>query len=209
MTESRFQIFACVHTRLRERICDVTIQVDEATRFYPHTYGRVAPVLPKHKYAYLQTTMNTVSRLNQKRCAKRPFHRCRGFTLIELLVVIAIIAILSSLILTSFGEIRLKSRDAKRLSDLREIEKALALYYDNNGSFPIAVSTVTITSEDAVSSALEGDVVISNVPTDPLHDTYTYTYQSDPAGIVFTLSFCLEGDSIPNFSQGCGNTITP
>lgn len=133
----------------------------------------------------------------------------QGFTLIELLVVVAIIAVLISLILVSLNEVRLKSRDAKRLSDMREIEKALNLYQDNQGNFPIATTAVTITSDDAVSLALEGDLVISNVPIDPLHSSLTYTYQSDTSGTTFTLSFCLEGDSIPNFSQGCGNTITP
>jgi len=60
----------------------------------------------------------------------------RGFTLIELLVVIAIIGLLSSIILVSLQGVRAKARDARRLSDMKQIQLALELYYDSNGSYP-------------------------------------------------------------------------
>ncbi|NBV76692.1 type II secretion system protein [bacterium] len=51
----------------------------------------------------------------------------RGFTLIELLVVIAIIGLLSTVVLASLSSARAKSRDARRLSDLKQIANAVAL----------------------------------------------------------------------------------
>jgi prepilin-type N-terminal cleavage/methylation domain-containing protein len=61
----------------------------------------------------------------------------RGFTLIELLVVIAIIGILSATVLVSLNTTRLKARDARRLSDMQQIQTALELYYfDNGGNYP-------------------------------------------------------------------------
>ncbi len=60
----------------------------------------------------------------------------RGFTLIELLVVLAVIGLLSSVILGSLTTARTKSRDARRISDLRQVEKALQIYLDKNGSYP-------------------------------------------------------------------------
>ena len=59
-----------------------------------------------------------------------------GFTLIELIVVIGIIAILATLGLSVFGGVQKKSRDAKRKSDLKEMQTALAQYYTDNGSYP-------------------------------------------------------------------------
>ncbi|HEU0085496.1 MAG TPA: prepilin-type N-terminal cleavage/methylation domain-containing protein [Candidatus Paceibacterota bacterium] len=61
----------------------------------------------------------------------------KGFTLIELLVVVAIIGILSSVVLVSLNSARSKSRDAKRQSDIRQIQSALEMYYLDNGSYPI------------------------------------------------------------------------
>jgi len=59
----------------------------------------------------------------------------KGFTLIELLVVIAIIGLLATMAVVSFGNAQSKARDAKRIADVKQIMKALELYYDENGSY--------------------------------------------------------------------------
>jgi len=60
----------------------------------------------------------------------------RAFTLIELLVVIAIIGLLSSVVLASLDTARGKARDAKRISDMHELQTALELYYNDHGAYP-------------------------------------------------------------------------
>lgn len=62
--------------------------------------------------------------------------RYKGFTLIELLVVIAIISLLSSVVLASLNSARAKARDAKRLSDMHQMQVALEFYYDTFGRYP-------------------------------------------------------------------------
>ena len=62
----------------------------------------------------------------------------KGFTLIELLVVIAIIGLLSTLAVVSLNSARVKARDARRMSDLKQISTAMELYASdsNIGSYP-------------------------------------------------------------------------
>ncbi|MEO5646523.1 MAG: type II secretion system protein [Candidatus Paceibacterota bacterium] len=61
----------------------------------------------------------------------------RGFTLIELLVVIAIIGILASVVLSSLSTARIKGRDARRLSDMHQLQIALEMYYSQYGVYPV------------------------------------------------------------------------
>ncbi len=83
----------------------------------------------------------------------------KGFTLIELLVVIAIIGILSSIVLASLNTARQKSRDARRVADLKQVQLAMQLFYDANSSYP----TTTL--------AALTPTYIATVPRDPVGQT--------------------------------------
>jgi prepilin-type N-terminal cleavage/methylation domain-containing protein len=60
----------------------------------------------------------------------------KGFTMIELMVVVAIIGILATLILASLGGAKAKTRDARRLSDIKEFQGALENYFAEHGHYP-------------------------------------------------------------------------
>jgi prepilin-type N-terminal cleavage/methylation domain-containing protein len=60
----------------------------------------------------------------------------KGFTLIELLVVIAIIGLLSTMAVVSLNSARMKSRDARRLSDVKQLATMMSLA-STNSSDPI------------------------------------------------------------------------
>ena len=88
----------------------------------------------------------------------------KGFTLIELLVVIAIIGILASIILASLSTAQAKGRDARRISDIKQIQLALELYYDANGTYP---ANIYNNNGSAGPSILVSGGYISAVPDDP------------------------------------------
>lgn len=94
--------------------------------------------------------------------------RNKGFTLIELLVVIAIIGILASIVLASLNSARKKSRDARRIADVKQIQLALEMYFDSNRNYPIPPLSTTLPT------GCGGSACMSTVPTDPLGGAYSY-----------------------------------
>lgn len=116
--------------------------------------------------------------------------KSKGFTLIELLVVVAIIGILAALVISYLGQARLKARDARRKSDLREIQTALEQYADDNGgSYP------------AASSALVPDY-IAVIPDDPSGGAYDY---SASGGTTYEINAVLENDNDTDDENDGGN----
>lgn len=97
----------------------------------------------------------------------------RGFTLIELLVVIAIIGILSSVVLASLNDARQKSRDAKRIADIKQLQLALELFYDSNGSYP------------STTAPLSAGGYIAVIPSDPVGQV-AYSYAGLGSGASCT-----------------------
>ena len=70
--------------------------------------------------------------------SSRTFYTLRGFTLIEVMVVVAIIGILAAVVLVTVSEVRAKSRDSTRISDVDQIELAIEQYILDNGAPPRA-----------------------------------------------------------------------
>lgn len=119
----------------------------------------------------------------------------KGFTLIELLVVIAIIGLLSTLAVVALGSAREKARDSKRLSDIKQVQTALELYYTDQGSYPIETN-LTLGAGEAVCLDSTGfastctDAYMGLVPADPGSNAYTYVSAD---GTTYTISADLEG----------------
>ena len=123
----------------------------------------------------------------------------QGFTLIELLVVIAIIGLLSTLAVIALGSAREDARDLKRLSDVKQVQSALELYYVDNNAYPTEAVAITLGSPSA--SCLNDDgfttagcaepLYKEQVQADPLSGQ-NYTYESED-GTSYTINFTLEG----------------
>ena len=108
-------------------------------------------------------------------------HKNSGFTLIELLVVIAIIGVLASIVLASLNNARRKSRDARRVTDLKEIGLALQLYVDGVGAgeYPLGLGGATDCADHQYGlDALVTGGYIPTIPHDPSSGTTCYRYAS-------------------------------
>ncbi len=126
----------------------------------------------------------------------------KGFTLIELLVVIAIIGLLASVVLLALNSARQKSRDAKRLADVRQIASALELYFDTNNGYPTAASGGL--------SALVPNY-LGQLPTFPLPNdgcnTASYSYTAGNTPSTYQVLFCLSATT-GGISPAGNHTLT-
>jgi len=130
----------------------------------------------------------------------------QGFTLIELLVVVAIIGLLSTLSIVALNNARARARDARRVADIKQIQTALELYYNDNSSYPTGSSL----GSSIVSSTTPPVIYMAQVPTAPLpadcSADNTYTYNGSAS--TYTLTYCV-GSATGGISGGVKHTATP
>ena len=113
----------------------------------------------------------------------------KGFTLIELLVVVSLIGVLSTLVIANLNSARERARDAQRKSDLRNIQTALRLYYNDNSEYPLA------TELPWGAAWIVGTSTYMNLlPNDPLTGVQEYHYTKNDDD-NYTLYACLENKS--------------
>jgi len=124
-----------------------------------------------------------------------------AFTLVELLVVIAIIGILSTLSVVALNSARSKARDARRLSDVKQIGMALEMYLDTKGVYPETpvlsdngVITGLCISDLGISSTCGADVYLQKIPAGPKKNE-NYTYFSLHNQSDYRVNFELENNS--------------
>ncbi len=132
-----------------------------------------------------------------------------GFTLVELLLVVAILGILVSgfIVVMNPAKQLANSRDAKRKSDLRQIQSALELYRADNGRYPgfgsdpdnpifgrYYASSINFTNSDGIN-------YMNSIPTPPKTDgdpCKGYFYAITSNFFNYTIFTILENTSDPD-----------
>lgn len=119
-----------------------------------------------------------------------------GFTLIELLVVMVILGILGSFVFANVFNGLPKARDAQRKSDLKQLQTALQLYYQDNNTYPDPTTTPhkCNSNNDACWPNLlgENNPYIKTMPKDPLNNHLYYYCRDTSDNSKYTLVANLE-----------------
>ena len=133
--------------------------------------------------------------------------RYKAFTLVELIVVITILAILWTIAFISFQWYSRDARDSTRLTDLKNISKAMEITLTKGDRLPMPDDKVEITASGTVISyqwyAWSGvlwPIGIHGGGKDPLDNKY-YTYVSDPNGSKYQILWFLEKTESLSYSQ--------
>lgn len=125
----------------------------------------------------------------------------KGFTLIELMVVIAIVAILTAVILSSIYGSRGKARDAKRISDIAQIQLALEQYFDRCQVYPSTLATTANCTTVTLGS------FISAIPTAPSPGSYVYSAKGDKLDYVLKATLESHNDAINDGLRSDGSGV--
>jgi prepilin-type N-terminal cleavage/methylation domain-containing protein len=138
----------------------------------------------------------------------------RAFTLIELLLVIAIIGLIATVAIAAVGGARAKGRDEKRVTDLKQIQKALELSFEPGSGYPVVSSALTIGSgttdvlcakgaavsfvaDQGAANCDAGKVYMGLVPSNPTPNGADYQYRSTDGNVSACttgpcLGFCVQ-----------------
>lgn len=130
----------------------------------------------------------------------------KGFTIVELLIVIVVIAILAAISVVAYNGIQQRARDSERSSEMKTIEKALAMYFIDNGGYPTCSNAVYVpgtTASGCYVATIAASLVpkyISSLPLDPINsgnDRYQYA-----VGYKKTSATAFTGDLSNNYITG-------
>jgi len=147
---------------------------------------------------------------------KFPAKTASGFTLIELLVVIFILSVLVTMSIITINPIKQlqKARDAKVEYNLKQINSALDLYYNDNNKYP-----VKLVFGDTLKAANENTVYMNQIPQDPdcANGGSCYYYMTDSSNlqwnVLFTKVYNLSNSSVScplkNMIDSAGKPCVP
>ena len=135
-----------------------------------------------------------------------------GFTLMELLIVIAIIGILVSVSVVSYSSAQKKSRDSRRIGDMKAVQSAWEQYYaDNSANYPGPASPSAPVACALSMMPTPATYLPGGLPVDPKTGT-SYASMYDGWSRCNSASFCfcagVESAASSNAATDCAGTAT-
>lgn len=138
----------------------------------------------------------------------------QGFTLIELLVVIAVIGMIASIVLVSLGPARKKARDARRQADIKQINLAMEMCYDDSactGPEQHPDSAAGANNIDKIDT--DSNPLYLDTPVDPLNSCPQCYYWTNGTNQHYCVYVKLEAENVyfcaSNKGVAKGTSATP
>jgi prepilin-type N-terminal cleavage/methylation domain-containing protein len=151
----------------------------------------------------------------------------KGFSIIELMVSVAIIGILTAIITANLAVSKSKSRDAKRVSDIVQMQLALELFFDRCNRYPVVETlvdrgvSINVPKLSDTGNGCPTGILLSTftaaIPNAPTAGDYAYAV-SDSNQTDYVLRAKLENvnsaltddvDTNPVYTLDCSDSPTP
>jgi prepilin-type N-terminal cleavage/methylation domain-containing protein len=139
----------------------------------------------------------------------------KGFTLIELVIVMAIMGILIAASASTFQTSRIKGKDGRRKSDLKQLQTALETYINDWGLYPAASGGIITACGGQGTSTCDwgsaftdqnGTVYMATLPSDSSAPSIQYLYVVSSDKKKYQLFTYLENTLDPDIKTYAGKT---
>jgi type II secretion system protein G len=136
----------------------------------------------------------------------------RGFTLIEILVVITIMAVLLAAGVATYTSVIKKSRDAKRRSDIGQIQQALEMFRADVLEYPHCPNDDSAYQDIATCLNVAVGPAPANVPfsqylptrpSDPKVSSDFHYYYRRPTTTTYFVTAFVESDATSHLAPSC------
>lgn len=124
--------------------------------------------------------------------------RSNGFVRIEFLILICIIIVAGITLWSSYAAARAQARDEQRVIDVHLMQKALDVYFTNNGFYPYGNG---IGMPQTMIDYLEPLPMPPSADGNCTDAQNSYTYSQKSNGLDYLLTFCL-GSKTDGLSAG-------
>jgi type II secretory pathway pseudopilin PulG len=124
-----------------------------------------------------------------------PSNQQSGFNVLQTTILVFIVFVLALVVVLAYFSAQRTARDAKRVSDIQQLQLALKHYYEEFGYYPQASA-----GNQAVGVDNSFSRFVSPWPTPPAPDGgctnqyNTYAYEQLNGGENYQLRFCLGGE---------------